>query len=372
MVLMALDHVREYFHNNTASPDPLNLNTTTPALFLTRWVTHLCAPVFVFLAGTSAYLSLKRSGNINEARRYLIFRGLFLIILDLTLINFILWFDIRFGLTIFEVVAAIGAGFIILSFFISFPWYIAGIAGIIIIFLHNLLPQEIAGSQTLRFFYAVLFRPALIQPSVHHVFYAAYPVVPWAGVMLAGFACGKFFEEPEDKRTRIFLVSGILLIVLFIFIRTENGYGDPSQWLAQTKSFYTFLSYLNLTKYPPSLLFILLFTGIMFIILAIAGRIRKSAGDFLAVYGRVPLFYFVIHLLIIHTLMIAMVLIQGFSFSQMRFGPMLTGRPRVGSGVSLAVVWVIWIVIVLGLYPVCRWYGKLKEDNPGKEIFRYL
>lgn len=372
MVIMALDHVRDFMNTTSMTMDPTNLQTTTTLLFFTRWITHLCAPAFVFLSGVSAFISFWRAENKSEIRKFLLTRGIWLIVLEFSLVNFALWFDIHFRLELFEVIAAIGSGFIILSLLLSLPSRIIGITGIIIIFCHNML-QGIAlpSNSAAAFIFSVLFRPNLIQLSTDLSFFTAYPVIPWLGIMLTGFSCGEFFKMPQENRMKIFLKAGVAMIIVFAAIRFINYYGDPSKWSVQKSPLFTFLSFINLTKYPPSLLFSLLFIGITLLVLFISEKITGKFTEFLSVYGKVPLFYFVVHLYVIHAIMFLILFIQGFTSNVFVFGVFKNGRPEAGGGVGLALIYLIWIGVVILLYPLCRWYGKMKSGHRYK-LLRYL
>jgi uncharacterized membrane protein len=231
---------------------------------------------------------------------------------------------------------------------------------------------SVPSNKVIIFFTSVLFRPALMQPSNDFAFYTAYPLLPWLGIMLAGFACGEFFEIPAEKRNKIFLRLGLAALFLFTIIRFINIYGDPSPWVHQKSSLFTLLSFINTTKYPPSLLFILLFLGIMFLVLHLSGKINYRYTGVLSVYGRVPLFYFIIHLFIIHSLMFAMLYIQGFGSKDFQFGIFNNGRPKTGGGLDLALIYVIWLSVVILLYPVCKWYGRYKSEHKESNLLRYL
>lgn len=372
MVIMALDHVREYFHLTSMSQDPLNLANTTGALFFTRWITHLCAPSFVFLAGVSAYLSMKRRKNISSSRKFLLTRGIWLIILEFTLINFALWFDIRFSLLIMEVIAAIGFSFIVLSLFIGLNSRITGAVGIVLIFAHDLLTGFNPGNGPFSIFFNVLFKPGMTQIFKGTAFFTAYPVIPWLGIMLTGFACGEFFRNSQERRKKIFLQSGLFCIILFIAIRFANYYGDPSPWVKQENPFFTLLSFINVSKYPPSLLFTLLFIGLTFIMLYLAELSDNFFANFLTVYGKVPFFYFIVHLYLIHALMFVMLFLQGFGPGDFVFGAFSNGRPKEGGGIGLTGTYLVWIGVVAVMYPLSLWYGRMKEKHRSVAILRYI
>jgi uncharacterized membrane protein len=373
MVIMALDHVRDFMHKTAMSQSPTDLQTTTTLLFMTRWITHLCAPAFVFLSGVSAYVSFRKNNNISESRVFLLKRGIWLVILEFTFINFALWFDIHFRLMIMEVISAIGLSFIVLSFLLKLPSRIIGITGLFIIFSHNLLQGiSVPENPVAVFLSSVLLRPFMMQISPDFSFFTAYPLIPWLGIMLTGFACGELFELPAEKRNKIFLRIGITVLSLFVLIRLSNFYGDPSLWSHQKSSLFTLLSFINTTKYPPSLLFTLLFLGITFLVLYISEKLRNKFTEILSVYGKVPLFYFILHLFIIHSLMFVMLYIQGFGGKDFLFGVFNNGRPKTGGGVELAGIYLIWLSVVIILYPVCRWYGNYKAEHKANKLLRYL
>lgn len=372
MIIMALDHVRDLLHTTSLSQSPTDLNTTTPLLFFTRWITHLCAPTFVFLSGASAFLSMKSKGDVASARRFLLSRGLWLVVLEFTLINFSLLFDIHFNIFIFEVIAAIGVGFILLSLLLNLPAKTIGITGLIIIFLHSLVSLIPFGEtslvkKVLMFFFA----PGGFSLGAGKQFMIGYPPIPWAGIMLVGFACGRFFQMEEEKQKSLFSRIGLSAIGLFILIRFINVYGDSFPWAAQRNSFYTFLSFINVTKYPPSLDFCLLFLGIMFVLLSFFQKINNRWTAVVSVYGKVPFFYFVVHWYLIHPLVFLMVFLQGFKTSDMVFGTNF-GRPKTGSGVDLWIVYLVWIGIVIVMYPLCNWYGEYKQKHKEKKWLRYF
>jgi uncharacterized membrane protein len=373
MVVMALDHVRDFMHTTSMSQDPTNLQTTTTLLFLTRWVTHLCAPTFVFLSGISAYISFKKHSNIKESRNFLLTRGLWLVILEVTFVNFSLWFDIHFRLIIMEVISAIGLSFIVLSLLLKVPSRIIGIAGIIIICCHNLIQGiSFASNSPGIYLSSLLFRPNLIQLTPGFALFTAYPLVPWLGILLSGFACGEIFELSPEKRKKVFLRIGTGILFLFLLIRFINIYGDPAKWEVQKSNLFTILSFINVTKYPPSLLFTLLFTGVAFLTLFVSEKFRNWITEILTVYGKVPLFYFLLHLYIIHSLMFIMLYIQGFHSKDFLFGTFKNGRPDAAGGVELPLIYLIWIAVVAILYPVCKWYGKYKADNSNNKLLRYI
>lgn len=364
MIIMALDHVRDMIHVDSISQSPTNLATTSPILFFTRWITYLCAPIFVFLAGTSAYISFRNKNNFQKSKSFLLKRGLYLVLLEFVIVNFALFFDLGFHTFIFEVIATIGFGFIILSLMLKLSLKVIGITGLIIIICHNLFPLiPFSQGSALQAILSPLFLPGAF-PFLHSVFIMAYPPIPWLGIMLVGFAIGKYFELADIKRQKLFLKIGFAALVLFIIIRYVNVYGDTIPWSIQKSSLHTFLSFLNITKYPPSLLFCLITLGIMFLTLAFSERAKSKASNIISVYGKVPMFYFLIHFFVIHLLLLAILILQGFHWSQLDFASGTFGRPKnMESGLPLWAVYLIWAGVVIILYEPCKWYGKYKATH---------
>lgn len=373
MVIMALDHVREIIHVSSTTQDPTDLTTTTPALFMTRWITHLCAPIFVFLSGTSAYLSLKTHGNLSESRRFLLKRGLWLVLLNFTVVNFGVLFDPYFGILFSQVIAAIGFGFIGLAALMSFPIRWVGSIGLVIIFGHNLLqavsfPQGSVSS----FVWSIFFQVGFFQITPKVAFLMTYPLVPWLGIMLAGFACGSLFHLADEKRRSLFLQIGCGALLLFALLRCFNFYGDPAHWSFQKDLVFSALSFINTTKYPPSLLYTLMILGLMFLLLLGFDQVKNRFTDIISIYGKVPLFYYLIHWYAIHLVATFIFLGQGFAWSDLQFGGFGFGRPQNGGGLGLAGTYAVWLVIVAAFYPLCKWYSRYKAEHPEKWYLRYV
>jgi uncharacterized membrane protein len=372
MVIMALDHTRDFNHISSLTQNPLDLATTTPLLFLTRWITHLCAPVFVFLAGSSAYLSARTRNNMTESRKFLLKRGLVLILLELTVINFALWFDIHFRILLFEVIAAIGFGFILISLVMKLPGWALLTIGLTLICCHDLFAMiHFSNGSIVKVVLSPLFGFSLFQVTPKFIFSIAYPPLDWFGIMVTGFAFGRIFEMHDPGRKKALLLSGVVALLAFLLLRSINIYGDPSTWAAQKNFTYTLLSFINVSKYPPSLLFTLMTLGVMFLLLFISEGGKGAISRILIVYGKVPLFFFVIHLYLIHGIMVIIMFLQGYGLKEMSFEPFRYGRAP-GSGVSLAVVYLLWIGVVVLLYPICRWYGKYKSARRDNILMRYL
>lgn len=372
MLIMVLDHTRDLLHLNSITQQPTDLNTTTIALFFTRWITHLCAPTFVFLSGVSAYISYKKTNDVDESRKYLLKRGLWLILLDLTVINFGVWFDIHFDVILFNVLSAIGIGFILLALLLKLQIRAIGVFGLAIIFLHNLVPIiPFDKTSLLKKVISPFFATGAFPLSNETTFVIGYPPIPWLGIMLLGFMAGLIFQYDIVIRKKLFLRIGILSLMLFMIIRIINKYGDLFPWVKQKTEIYTFLSFLNVSKYPPSLQFCLLTLGVMFLILFTVEGIKNKFTNIASVYGKVPLFFFVIHWYIVHPVMFLIVFLQGYKVSDLEFG-FNFGRPKGASGVELWSIYLIWIVLLMMLYPICKWYGDYKERHKENRWLRYM
>lgn len=372
MIIMALDHVRDLMHTTALTQDPTNLQTTTTALFMTRWVTHLCAPSFVFLSGTSAYLTFKSQRNLAQTKHFIMTRGLWLMLLEVTVINFAFWFDLQFRTIILQVIFAIGLGFVVLSLLLKLSPRIIGVIGAGIVFLHGLtLLVPIPQQQGLAVGWSFLFRTNVFAITPNFTLGTLYPFIPWLGILLSGFAFGSIFEQSAPIRKKLLWRSAMLALSLFVIIRLINFYGDPSPWAEQKSGLFTFLSFLNVSKYPPSLLYTLLMLGILFVLLALGDIKPNGFTNVLATYGKVPMFYYLLHWYLIHSLMFGMVFLQGFHWEDIPIGTFSFGRPP-NSGVELEIIYLVWIGVVLTLYPLCRWYGKYKAAHRDIKWLSYL
>jgi uncharacterized membrane protein len=364
MVIMALDHVRDFFHSEAMLGDPLNLSTTTPALFFTRWVTHFCAPVFVFLAGTSAYLS-GLNKTPAQLSGFLISRGLWLIVVELVLMSLILTFNPAYNLIVLSVIWAIGISMIILGLLVRLPYAVILTIGLTIVFGHNLLdtPEALRQGRLPAWWQIVHGGPGVIPLSKTHMILVAYSFLPWTGIMLTGYAAGKLFGEAFSpaRRTRLLWMSGLGLILLFIAIRWSNLYGNPTGWSIQRNGLFTLFSFLNVNKYPPSLLFTCITLGPALIALSLLEHTRNRLASFFVTYGRVPFFYFILHFLLIRLAGVVAFFIAGYGVDKIISPPFFFRPAEFGYG--LGGVYLVWISIVLLLYPLCRWYGKYKQTH---------
>ncbi|MFA6260320.1 MAG: heparan-alpha-glucosaminide N-acetyltransferase domain-containing protein [Bacteroidia bacterium] len=364
MVLMALDHVRDFFHSEAFVDDPLNLATTTPALYFTRWITHFCAPVFVFLSGISAFLSGTRKTK-NDQSLFLIKRGLWLILVEFTLVTFGWTFNPFFNIFVMQVIWAIGVSMIALGIMVHLPLKAIGVISILLITGHNVLDYaeaEIHGQAG--FLWDALHRGhfTLYPFWRNHAFLIVYPLIPWMGIMGLGYCFGTMYTSAFDttKRIKILLATGLGLLLGFVILRWFNNYGDPHPWTEQASSGLTFLSFLDVTKYPPSLAFSSIMLGPALLFLAFTESWNNRYIKPLLIFGKVPFFYYIVHIYLIHVLCVAVFFFTGHSVSEIASGetPFLF-RPR-EFGYSLLIVYFIWIAVVAGLYYPCKKYLEYK------------
>jgi uncharacterized membrane protein len=373
MVIMALDHSRDFFHVAALTGDPLNPETSTPMLFFTRWVTHFCAPTFVFLSGLSAWLQSRKKSK-KELSLFLIKRGVWLIVIDLILMSLLITADIHYEFFILETLWAIGAGMIVLGLLIRLPYYYILAVGMIIVFGHNIL-DFFEGNDPAGVGWSLMHRPNLIPLSNGHGLFVFYPFLPWSGLLLLGYCCGKLYtDNTAEKRKRILIYLGLGAIVFFIAFRFANVYGNPSAWATQTKSIATFFSFMNVQKYPPSLLFMCTTIGPALLFLAFTENWSGRLMRIISVYGRVPFFYFIVHFFILHLAQIITYLARDHSLAEGMKG--LPGNPikfaSPGEGVSLPAVYLIWIAVVIFMYPLCNAYDKYKMRHKEKWWLSYL
>ena len=385
MVVMMLDHTRDFVHSGSLLFDPTDLTKTTTALFFTRWITHFCAPVFVFLAGTGAYLQLARGKSKNELSRFLVTRGLWLIVLELSVVRLGVFFsfDYRF-LGFLQVIWVIGASMIVLAALIHLPLKVTAGFGVVMIALHNLLdrfqvqgwqgptsPVPSVGAKL----WMILHQPFQVFPVLGFpspVVLVVYTLIPWVGVMAVGYAFGSVYQRDASQRRRWLLWLGVIATWLFIFIRALDVYGDPAHWSKQKNVVFTVLSFLNATKYPPSLQFLLMTLGPAMLVLwwfdssvgLAAARVSLLARfrNALITFGRVPLFFYLLQWYTAHLIAIVAGLIAGQPVAYQFASPIdkFNNSPPAGVGFRLWVVYVCWIVGVLLLYPLCKWFAGVK------------
>ncbi len=361
MVIMALDHTRDYFGDAAASPT--NLASASAALFATRWITNICAPVFFLLAGTGAYLALRRRSRPTLSR-YLVTRGLWLIVLEFTVMRFILQFNVDYHLTILTVLWALGWSMIVLGALVHLPVSVVAAFGVVLIAGHNVLDGiDLARFGAFAPLAVALHGPGMLYNGARVVIFAAYPLIPWIGVTAVGFALGQVYDWSAERRQRTLWRLGVALTVAFVALRAVNVYGDPVRWSVQHSGTFTVLSFLNTTKYPPSLLFLLMTLGPALLMLAAFDATTPRVLRPALVVGRVPMFYYLLHFLVIHLLAMAAALVRYGDASGMTQSPTFDWYPITqppGWPASLPVVYLVCATVVLLVYPACRWYAALR------------
>ncbi len=370
MVIMALDHVRDFFHASALSFSPTDLTRTTPVLFFTRWITHFCMPVFMFAAGMGAFLYGKRVHSRGQLSRFLSTRGVWFIVLELTVMR--LAYDFSFSLRfqfLLLILWIFGVCMIVMAALVHLPVRWLAVLSLAVILLHNCLD----GIQSSRFgsgawAWDLLHQPAAF-PFAGETFLAPYPIVPWVAVMAAGYCFGQVFSLEPAVRRSLMLRIGLVSSIAFLVIRAINLYGDPAPWAHQKSTVFTVLSFLNCTKYPASLDFVLMTLGPAILLLAYFDGRSFKASNSIIVFGRVPMFYFVLHFYLIHTLaVLAAWLRYGTSAGRFTFSLVPSmGGPRdlfpANFGYPLWVVYGVWILTVTLLYPLCRWFAKVKASR---------
>ncbi len=363
MVIMALDHARDLLHFGALTEDPTNLQTTTPWLFLTRWITHFCAPVFVFLSGTSIYLQSGRKSK-GKLSGFLLKRGLWLILVEITLVTFGISFDPGWTFIFLQVIWAIGISMVILAGLVWLPFGALLALGAAIVLGHNLLDgAEAASRAPQNLLYALMHQQSFIPFGNGHVLGVLYPFLPWTGVMLLGYCFGRVYRMEGAQRRRWIGGLGAGAVVLFLLLRTANAYGDPQPWATQSNALYTLMSFVNTQKYPPSLLFACMTIGPALLLLALTDRVQNVLTRIVTVFGRVPFFYYILHFYILHGIAAAIFLAKGGTVADGLKGaegvPFKFVVP--GVGLHLWQVYLVWLGVVALLYPLCRWYGGLKK-----------
>lgn len=367
MVIMALDHTRDFFHADVGIFDPTDLTKTNPLLFLTRWITHFCAPTFVFLSGVSAYISRQRKST-KELSWFLFTRGFWLVVLEFTVVRFGIIFNLYYDFIIFQVIWVIGASMIVLSMLVYLPQKVILGLGLVLIFGHNLLDViRLNPGDPGHFIWAIMQQSGFFPIAPGRVVLAAYPLLSWLGIMLAGYGIGFLFDRNFQavKRNNILAFSGIACLLIFVVLRFTNAYGDPSPWTAQKNLTFTLLSFINVTKYPVSLLYTLLMLGPVLMLLPVVEKISSKAVEPLRIIGRIPLFYYILHFYLIHiSSLCAYLITSGKSWSELdfHFSAGFGGIPA-GHGYTLFWVYFAWICIVCALYPLCKRYYKYKSQH---------
>jgi uncharacterized membrane protein len=371
MVIMALDHTREFFSNYGGNPTAA---ATAPGIiYFTRWITHLCAPTFVFLAGTSIYLQSRRKPRPQLAR-FLVTRGVWLMVLELVVVSSMLTFHPSVHLLFLQVIWVTGLSMILMAGLIYLPLWAVASFGAALVLVHNAFDwvnpatmSPVAGT-----IWRLLHVPGvLVPPASGNLWLNLYPLIPWPGIMALGFAFGSFLQSPPIQRRRAMLSLGLGSVVVFALLRWTNIYGDPLHWKHQASAGRTFMSFLDVQKYPPSLLFTLVTLGVSLCLMAAfeewQSRDRlKPLRSILSVYGRVPFFYYVLHFTTIHLAALLTTAALGLDWRWwIKLSPgggIFAGQPP-GYGFSLPIVYLVWLAIVTFCYFPCRWFAGVKQRN---------
>ncbi len=377
MIIMAIDHVRDYFHFDAFLYSPVDVNQTSASLFLTRWITHLCAPTFIFLAGVSAYFIAQKK-TIHETSFFLLTRGMWLVLLQLTLIRFAWNFDPAFHYNSNTIISIIGICMIVLSGLIYLRMKTIFIIGIVLVVGHNLLDgisfEEGSVADVL---WSFLHVNKSFDFGGGYSFTFLYPVIPWVGVMALGYCFGLLYhpDYSSRKRKKVIIDLGTLCLLVFVIMRAINMYGDPLPWSKQTEAGATIMSFFNLQKYPPSMLYLLVTLGISLLLLGVLEGRNLKRWKPVTLFGNVALFYYVAHVFLIHLLAVVAAVFTGFPLYAMIFSASLAkGNPLLNGsyGFSLWMVYLVWIVVVLLLYPLCVYWNNFKIRNKKKWWVSYV
>ncbi|MCB0734454.1 MAG: hypothetical protein H6608_09995 [Flavobacteriales bacterium] len=380
MVLMALDHTRDFVHITANTDDPMNLATTTVPLFFTRWITHFCAPIFVFLSGTSIYLQSLRKTS-KELGSFLIKRGLWLIAVEFTIVALAWTFNPKFNFVPVQVIWAIGISMVILGLFVLVrtPFKLMLAIGVVLVGGHNAF-DYIEASES--------FQPTFWWDLLHSGFFAFYPVTEsytlmlvypfpaWTGVMLLGYCFGVWYtgDFPPEKRRKQLLYLGLGVLASFVILRSVNAYGDPVPWTTQKDPIFTFLSFLSTAKYPPSLIYLCMTLGPAIILLSLMENVQNKITNWLSVFGKTAFFYYIVHLFLVHLIGALFFFARGHTFDYAMAlheqVPFYFVQP--GEGYGLGVVYLVWMGVVIGLYPLCKRYQAYKSSHRDRWWLSYL
>jgi uncharacterized membrane protein len=376
MIIMALDHARDYFNNSAYLYDPTDLSKASPALFLTRWITHYCAPIFMLLAGVAAWLYGNKNGR-KAVSFFLLTRGAWLIFVELFIVTVGWTFNFHFHFYILQVIWAFGVAMVLLSALVHLNRGLLLATALILICGHDLLDGiHITGNNLSAVGWSFLHQFEFFSFG-NFSFVIGYPILPWLGVITLGYYLGRLYAPEVDpaQRKKTLRNLGLLSIGAFILIRAIDGYGDPAPWSTQRNGLYTVLSFLNVSKYPPSLLYVLMTLGPAFLFLAFTERPLNKLTSKIAVFGRVPFFYYILHIYIFHTIALFAAMTQGYPASDMtNITAWVTSNPHLkGYGFDLGVVYLVWMIVVLALYPLCKRFDAYKRSHQAqKKWLSYL
>jgi uncharacterized membrane protein len=356
MILMALDHTRDFFGTGGMNPR----DVADPVLFLTRWITHYCAPIFIFLAGLSAYLYGTRGRRTGEVSRFLLTRGFWLIVIEFTLVRLGWSFSLNLDFFVAQVIWVIGASMVVLAGLVWLPRWAIAVIALTMIAGHNLLDgiraEELGAAAWL---WNVLHQPAVLQLGPQTKVLALYSLIPWAGVMAAGYVLGPVFTLDPMSRRQFLLWTGAAIVAGFIVLRATNLYGDPAAWSVQDGWLGTVLSFVNCEKYPPSLLYLMMTLGPALILLALFERTHGALAGWITTFGRVPFFFYVAHIFLIHALAVALAwaMLGDAGWLLGKFPP----QKPAAYGLDLLGVYATWLCVLVILFPLCRWFASIKQ-----------
>ena len=368
MILMAIDHVRVYAGVPAGGPNP--------GVFFTRWITNFVAPAFAFLSGTSAYLLGRKLGSTRALSRYLLTRGLILVLLELTVIRVAWTFNFHFGEYLLAgVIWMLGWCMVLMSALVWLPVAAIGAFGVGVIFLHNVMdfiapPSDAIAQSALGWLWQILYYGGPIQLGTNGPTLAVlYSIVPWIGVMAAGYAFGAILTMEPTRRDRICVMIGVAAVALFLVLRGLDVYGDPRHWhVTSPTPMPTFFRFIGTSKYPASLQFLLMTLGPMFLLLPLFEHARGKLGEIVATFGRVPMFYYLLHIPTIHFAAVIVSLIREGRVDVWLFEnhPMMSPPPPPGYMWSLGLLYLVWLIVIVALYFPSNWYWKRKSTNPAK------
>lgn len=370
MIIMALDHTRDYFHYYSFHFDPTDPEHTSTMIFFTRWITHFCAPVFSLLAGVSAYLVGIRKSK-KELSKFLLSRGIWLLLIEVTVVNFGWFFNIHFTTIPLQVIWVLGISMILLSAIIHLP--IKAILGLslLVIFGHNLLDNVHFENN---FFWSMLHERHFFIVGEHRIA-TAYPVIPWFAVMSLGYVTGSLYQKTSDpdKRKRLLKITGFTGLCLFFVVRGINGYGNSYHWQNYPTNLQTAFGFLDPEKYPPSLSYLLMTVSVAFLFLAYSENLKGKMADIISVYGKVPFFYYILHLYLIHIFAMILAQLTGFGWQAFILEGWVGGSPDLqGYGLNLFGTYIVWLSVVISLFPLCKKFSDYKLQNKDKWWLSYL
>jgi uncharacterized membrane protein len=371
MVIMALDHTRDFFHADSFYFDPTDLEKTNLYIFFTRWITHFCAPTFSLLAGVSAFIMGQRKTK-KELSTFLFKRGLWLLFIEFTIVNFGWFFDISFGTMGLITIWSLGISMILLSGLVFLPFSVVLTFSLILIFSHNLLDNIHVNDNV---FWAILHEFCFYDFDNGFTFFVAYPLIPWVAVMSLGYCLGKLYHSDfvGTLRRQILNYIGFSSLFLFFILRTFNIYGNPEKWQMLGSSSKSIMSFFNVEKYPPSLDYLLITLGGAMVFLANSEKFKGKIVDFFSTFGRVPFFFYILHIYVIHFIAVFVAGFTGFGWKAMFLNGWVDMQPNLkGFGFNLLLVYVIWAGIIGITYPICKWYDTYKKNHRDKWWLSYI